>query len=246
MPALSAWLLHAIRSQLSRPSEGLVSNYNLTIFLLVAEVRPMSHLLKLIQQRTVFLQRKVSLEHMQDLTHPVGMKLDDLSMRLEEMEAAVANGIAAKKPQAGDTVEDASAKATTHAVAEIKRTLQPELDALGRAMRRYEKKSTISAVQIEARLQDLESRLGDVVVLAAAAQRSAQGQPKKYYLTMLNWISACVVVPIEIAQSVLSLPGRIVSQVLGVGRSKRSKDGKAPRRQGKPQPRLDRDKRLKA
>ncbi|KAK2679852.1 hypothetical protein RAB80_005033 [Fusarium oxysporum f. sp. vasinfectum] len=39
LPLLGAYLLHAIRSQLSRPSEGLVSNYNLTIFLLVAELR---------------------------------------------------------------------------------------------------------------------------------------------------------------------------------------------------------------
>ncbi|KAG9920310.1 hypothetical protein KCU98_g22357, partial [Aureobasidium melanogenum] len=33
-PACAAYLLHVIRGQLSRPSEGLVSDYNLTIFLL--------------------------------------------------------------------------------------------------------------------------------------------------------------------------------------------------------------------
>ena len=38
-PLLGAYLLHTIRSQLSRPSEGLVSNYNLTIFLLASELR---------------------------------------------------------------------------------------------------------------------------------------------------------------------------------------------------------------
>ena len=35
-PLLGAYLLHTIRSQLSRPSEGLVSDYNLTIFLLAS------------------------------------------------------------------------------------------------------------------------------------------------------------------------------------------------------------------
>ena len=59
-PLLAAYLLHAIRSQLSRPSEGLISNYNLTIFVLASELRPMAHLVKLIQARTLHLQRVVN------------------------------------------------------------------------------------------------------------------------------------------------------------------------------------------
>ena len=45
---LGAYLLHTIRGQLTRPSEGLVSDYNLTIFLCAAEIRPVSHLIKMI------------------------------------------------------------------------------------------------------------------------------------------------------------------------------------------------------
>ncbi|KLU87479.1 hypothetical protein MAPG_06479 [Magnaporthiopsis poae ATCC 64411] len=58
-PVVGASILHGIRTQLSRPSEGLVSNYNLTVFLLAAEIRPVRHLMCLVQARTIHLQRVV-------------------------------------------------------------------------------------------------------------------------------------------------------------------------------------------
>ncbi|ETN40646.1 uncharacterized protein HMPREF1541_04925 [Cyphellophora europaea CBS 101466] len=251
-PALAAWLLHAIRSQLSRPSEGLVSNYNLTIFLLVAEIRPMSHLIKMIQRRTLFLQRRVNLETLQDSSHPVGPHMDNLLDRIVELEAHVADNIAAQEAPPTHSPEQTVARASAQAIADVRKIVQPELDALGRAMRRYEKKSTVSAVQIEARLQELEVRVGDVVVLAAAAQRSAEKQPMKYYLVVVNWLCAAIVIPLEAAKAVLLLPSRLYSQLISaispyvpwVGRPRRSREGKAPRRVTKA-PSHDRDKRAK-
>ncbi|CAK7217154.1 hypothetical protein SCUCBS95973_003046 [Sporothrix curviconia] len=58
-PVLGAFLLHALRSQLTRPSEGLISDFNLTVFILAAEVRPLRHFLQLVQARTLHLQRVV-------------------------------------------------------------------------------------------------------------------------------------------------------------------------------------------
>ncbi|KIH92922.1 hypothetical protein SPBR_02454 [Sporothrix brasiliensis 5110] len=49
-PIAGAYLLHALRSQLTRPSEGLVSNFNLAVFILAAE---------LVKSRTLHLQRIV-------------------------------------------------------------------------------------------------------------------------------------------------------------------------------------------
>lgn len=252
-PGLAAWLLHAIRAQLSRPSEGLVSNYNLTIFLLVAEIRPMSHLIKMIQSRTLFLQRKVNLEMYQDNSHPVTHQVDDLLVRIQELESHVADGIAARESQPNDSAEKTVAKASAQAISNMKKVLQPELDALSRAMRRYEKKSTITAVQIEARLQDLEVRVGDVVVLAAAAQRSADRQPMRYYLVVANWLCAAIVVPVESIRAVLSLPSKIFIQLVatvtryipGTSRPKRTRDAKTPRRATKSQSH-EREKRTKA
>ncbi|CAK7203543.1 hypothetical protein SEUCBS139899_006277 [Sporothrix eucalyptigena] len=58
-PVVGAYLLHALRGQLTRPSEGLISDFNLTVFILAAEVRPLRHFLQLVQARTLHLQRIV-------------------------------------------------------------------------------------------------------------------------------------------------------------------------------------------
>ena len=251
-PVLAAWLLHGIRSQLSRPSEGLVSNYNLTIFLLVAEIRPLSHLIKMIQKRTLFLQKRINLETLQDPIKGDQTKVDDLLTRIEELEAHVADGIALKDKGKAESPDMVVAKASSQATTEIRKSMQPELEALNRAMRRYEKRSTISAVQHEARMQELETRVRDVVVLAAAAQRNADQQPRNYILILTNWLCALVVVPVGYLKVLLSLPYRFLSLALAWPKrffdsltgSKRPRDAKGARRTLKTQPQ-EREKRIR-
>ena len=52
--------------------------------------------------------------------------------------------------------------------------IQPELDALNRAVRRYEKKATVLALQTEARLGAVDTRLDDAIALAAAAAKAGR------------------------------------------------------------------------
>lgn len=254
-PVLAAWLLHGIRSQLTRPSEGLVSNYNLTIFILVAEIRPLSHLIKMIQRRTLFLQRKVIVELLAEAKSGDGQQLKDVSSRLEELEAHVADRIAGSAAEQTPVSSDAVvAKASSAAAADVKKAIQPELDALNRAMRRYEKRTTISAVQFEARLQDLEARLHDVVSLAAAAQRNADRKSDKYAVTLANWMSALVVVPTQYVLYLLSVPGRLVTRmmaipkryIVGPPKSQTSKEGRPPRRSAQQPRQNDRERRPKS
>lgn len=244
---MAAWLLHGIRSQLSRPSEGLVSNYNLMIFILVAEIRPVSHLIKLVQRRTLFLQRRVNADALKETSRADGHQLRDVTRRLEELEAHIADRIAGSGAQENEQGSDAlAAKASTLATSEVKKTVQPELDALNRAMRRYEKRTTISSVQIEARLQDLEMRLHDVVSLAAAAQRNADRKPDNYTVILTNWVCGMVVIPVQYLLYISSFPSKMINSVLAIpkqylnrgggGGSKLQssgvKEGKAPRRGG--------------
>ena len=207
-PAIGAWLLHAIRGQLSRPSEGLVSNYNLTVFLLASEIRPVSHLVKLIQARTLLLQRVVNANAADNDQKLDSGQLTDMSKRVEELEAHVADSVESSGKKAAITTDITTAKVAAQAVSETRKALQPELDALNRAVRRYEKRTTISSLQTEARLQDLESRLKDVVVLAAAAQRNAENHPRKLMLIQLNWMCALVVVPVQFVWFLVHLPVR--------------------------------------
>ncbi|KAJ9612149.1 hypothetical protein H2200_003746 [Cladophialophora chaetospira] len=218
-PLIAAWLLHSIRSQLSRPSEGLVSNYNLSIFVLVAEIRPMSHLIKMTQRRTLFLQRRANMDFLKESSRVDSQQFLDIAHRLDELEAHVADRAAnssAKPKEEEVNGEVIVAKASATATSEVKRSVQPELDALNRAMRRYEKRSTISSVQIEARLQDLETRLNDVVSLAAAAQRNVDRIPNNYIVILTNWACAVVVVPVQYMIYLATLPSKAFASLLAV------------------------------
>ncbi|RMD41404.1 hypothetical protein DV735_g3748, partial [Chaetothyriales sp. CBS 134920] len=252
-PALATWLLHAIRSQLSRPSEGLVSNYNLTIFLLVSEIRPLSHLIKLMQRRMLFLQRTVNADCLHVGAQTKDLVLTDLTTRVDELEKHLAERIDnSTGDKSTDTPDSIISKASNQALSDIKGNIQPELDALGRAMRRYEKRATISAVQFDARLKELEASLRDVVVLAAAAQRNVEQQQTNYVYLLANWTCAMVVVPVQTLLAFLILPQKVASAVLsqlwqlipGLPKSKKSKETKIVRRPSRLSAQ-DRDKRGK-
>ncbi|WEW56428.1 hypothetical protein PRK78_001871 [Emydomyces testavorans] len=156
-PVLGSWLLHAIRSQLSRPSEGLISNYNLTIFLFAAEIRPFSHLLKLVQARTLYLQQVVR-SASQKNENVDANKVLDLARRLNELETHVAGHVTRETGQIllenGRNLE----QKVRHIVQTCK-VMQGDIEALNRAVRKYEKRLTISSLETDARIDDLESRV---------------------------------------------------------------------------------------
>ncbi|CAG8899661.1 unnamed protein product [Penicillium egyptiacum] len=217
-PVIGTCLLHGIRSSLSRPSEGLVSNYNLTIFLLASEVRPVAHLLRLIQKRTLHLQRIVS-----SSTDPIitPTTLQDLTKRLEELETHVAETATArlatkqtdKDPPLSpkEQEQQTSQSLVAGAVLETRKAIQPDIEALNRAVRRYEKRSALFSLQTDQRFVRLETQSGDAIALAAAAKRSAESRCPNYALVLLDWACACIVVPAQIVLSVGSLPGHAVS-----------------------------------
>ena len=210
-PICGAWLLHTIRFQLSRPSEGLVSDYNLSIFLLAAEIRPLSHILTLIQSRTMYLQRIVA-------ANPHAPQPGDASMpqevlaRLDELESHAASAVTEAKNKA----EEAKAPQIT---AEVRRSIQPELDALNRAVRRYEKRATVFNMQIEAQLQDLDKRTRDALSLAAAAERGRKGSAA----LLMDFLAALLVVPAQtvfaFSTAVLEVPKVAVEYTFGFVKS---------------------------
>lgn len=206
---IGAWLLHTIRSQLSRPSEGLVSNYNLTIFLLAAEVRPLAHLTKLVQARTLYLQRSLNPSAVNGSISPDPQKIQDLSSRLDDLEAHIAASVATSANAKNSPPVSSSNIAQIQA--EVRKSLQPDLDALNRAVRRYEKRATLLSMQTESRLQDLESRMADAITLAAAAERSNAQKPKySSALTLLDWICATIVLPVQTIGMCITFPAQVV------------------------------------
>lgn len=121
-PIIGAYLLHALRYQLTRPSEGLVSNFNLAVFILAAEVRPLSHFLQLVQARTLHLQRIVHAnpyreeeeryrERREQEEHEQNQQLADLMHRFESLEQQTAAAVAAAT--AASTAVATSSKSTS-------------------------------------------------------------------------------------------------------------------------------------
>lgn len=157
-PLVGAYLLHTLRGQL-KVTEGLVSDYNLTIFVMMAELRPIARLMKMQEERMFHLQRIVKTDP-QDSLDPNDAQA--LAQRLSELEDRVSG------PTTNDDLE------TSRVAAEVQQGLQNQLDAITRAIRRYEKRSASHTIQIEARFQEVDLRLRDALSLAAAAARTGQ------------------------------------------------------------------------
>ncbi|QSZ30547.1 hypothetical protein DSL72_000101 [Monilinia vaccinii-corymbosi] len=208
-PIVGAYILHSIRSQLSRPSEGLVSNYNLTIFLLASELRPMAHLVRLLRARTLHLQRIVNSNPYDGSNGKTSDDTRDLIRRLEELETRALN----VEPSTGSSPEPVlNGKQSAILTTEVRRTMQPDLEALNRAVRRYEKRATLQTFQTESRLLDLEARLNDAISLAAAAANNSQ--KRGTFGMVFDWISSAMTLPLQAFGAISSLPFKTLLAVV--------------------------------
>jgi hypothetical protein len=202
-PLAVAYLLHTIRPYLSRPSGGVVSNSNLTLFVLAAEVRPFLHLSNLVEARTIRLQQAVNSFPLAENEYNQE-QIDVLTRRIEEIEmrsgASLTSSEKDKKEHSDPVIEK-----------NVRQSLQPQLDALNRAVRRYEKRATTQSMVTEARLQDLELRLKDALSLAAAASRSYQNPGLIGY--MFERVSALIMAPLEALSALLLWPFHVAGEL---------------------------------
>jgi len=199
-PALAAYLLHVIRAQLSRPSTSLVSDYNLSIFLLAAEIRPVRQLVRLVANRTLHLQRAVT-----RLEDPYSGVTRDQSIvnslvdRVTELEARLA-----EHQVIPPTVNLAHKADVSDLSVEMRKRYEPRLEGLERAVRRYEKRSTTLAMSIEQRLNSLDTRLQDALSLAAAAAK--QSQKRGFVGHILETVGNIIAVPLKISWMISIYP----------------------------------------
>ncbi|KAK6950011.1 hypothetical protein Daesc_008334 [Daldinia eschscholtzii] len=223
-PMLGAYLLHTIRGQLTRRSEGLVSDYNLTIFLCAAEIRPVSHLIRMLQNRTLRIQQIVA-KNPHEKRSVTMEEFEALSARLDELEA---QGITSDTiPNATVRPDVPQPKAIQTAVAqEVRSSIQPELDALNRAMRRYEKKLTLLACQTDNRIEYVDYRLNDAIALAAVAAKNSNAQ-RNLSGWLVDKTIALITFPFHTLVAVSTFPFRTVSTMLS--RKSRSSSEKTQR-----------------
>ncbi|KAI4915384.1 uncharacterized protein J4E92_009338 [Alternaria infectoria] len=216
-PLLGALLMHTIRGQLMR-AEGIVSDANLSIFLLIAEIPPVNRLIKMRTERILHLQRIVR----EAPREPVrSADTQQLSQRISELEGRLDS-----PPSANNNEVDVEKLS-----AEVRQTTQLQLDALNRAVRRYEKRHMAQSLQIEARFQDLEARLGDTLALAAAAARTGQ-RPGVIAMT-LSWIAGTISYMLQMTWDIAMYPFRTAAVAVSVAKSLFVRDERQAKRRAK-------------
>jgi hypothetical protein len=216
-PLLAAYLVHHVRSQLTRMrGKGIFNDLNLAIFILVAEMRPVSRLVRMQKERTLHLQRVVRAEHQE---RPQSAGAEEVAQRLAELEARFDG------PMHNSNVD------VMKVSADVRQSMQHQLDALNRAVRKYEKRHMAQSIQIEARFQEIDVRLKDTLSLAAAAARTGQ-KPGIISMT-ISWIAGLLSYCLQLAWDIVLYPFRTASVLVAVVRSWVLKDGRQPRKKAK-------------
>lgn len=201
-PVGGAIILHTIRSQLNRPSEGLVANSSLTLFVAVAEFRPLSHVLNL---KTAHLARMQRLRDPENRLRPDTTGLQDLIRRVTDLEARIAEPLR--------VVSDSESKMN----AMVHQNLQSQLDALYRAVRRYEKRHATFEKRTEDRFKALEAEVKDALALAAAAART--GQQPGLVSQALTWLISLGWNAFNAGWAILTYPWRLTGYMASEARS---------------------------
>ncbi|KAK9387998.1 hypothetical protein V1515DRAFT_453987 [Lipomyces mesembrius] len=210
-PILGGFLLHYLRGSLTSESAGgLVSNFNITLFVLTACVRGALILAELVKRRTL---------HLTDVARAKPRS------RVEELECQVQfleDEIRRLEGVIGSTAKEAG---------EI---LRPDVTALTRAMRRYEKNQAMQSQEFVAQIQELEKEIRRNAVkgrtlaeysvnnmyggnfagkpLASPGVTTAVSPPRRKY-SLWTGIYACAAwwlsVPWKTVKSMLRLPIKI-------------------------------------
>jgi hypothetical protein len=225
-PLVSAWLLDVMRANLSRPSDGLVANTNLWIFLMLAELKPVSHILKLVQARTLHLQRVVAAESLP--LHERPSRILELAKRLDMIEAQLAVSEQPTSPkdkgkQSQDTQNQGLDFSKPQIVAEVLNRIQPDMDSLNRALQQQENRRKKLSTSTDQRLRDLETRLAAMHsdVRRLRSRPADVGAPSSLPRPV-HWIPSIITLPVQLLWSVIRFPMRTAAWCLrGLGRALR-------------------------
>jgi len=144
-----------------------------------------------------------------------------LSSRLADLESL------AEEPAHNKDIDPIKMGAT------VRQSIQPQLDALNRAVRRYEKRQAAQSMQTEARFQELDHRLKDALALAAAAART--GQRPGAISMALAWFANIVNYTIQTSWAIATSPFRTAAVVVSKVQAWFVNQDREPRRRVKGQ-----------
>lgn len=208
-PPLAAYVLHRIRQYLDRPSGTPVANAPLTLFVLGAEILPIRRIAEMTLARTLHLQKIVlSYDSLEDAKRrerreALNNRLDEMAQRIKVLEGRI---VASSSTPADTKQPDVSL-----ASEQLRLNHQNQLDALNRAVRRYEKRALTQSIMVEARLKNLEARINDALTLSAAASR--RSQKPSVISFVLDTTASLFMLPLIAVRSLFSWPIEICSNI---------------------------------
>ncbi|BFZ53041.1 hypothetical protein PYCC9005_000064 [Savitreella phatthalungensis] len=233
-PVLGALLLNYVRSVMARPANGLISNFNIGIFVLSAEIRPIRLTYYYLVHRSDEFQKQLvdapesRYEAMSSVVLSLQEEVGRLKMELERQAISAAGQEARQRRPSASVKQGATAALPDkeQIAAAASAAAQGEVDALKRALRRYERHDQQLKDQWERRLQDIETTLirqRDLVDSPINTRRvsfegiprtsaaSTSGSTKRGAIgTVVHALISVVKLPARLVWTVISLPARVV------------------------------------
>jgi hypothetical protein len=182
-------------------------------------------MIKLFQSRTLHLQRVVHANPYGQSLAKGGPGMEEILMRLQKLESMPSAEEALQHKKSEN--EASKPKQGADIARDVRNTIQPELDALNRAVRRYEKKATLLQIQTESRFAALDARLEDAIALAAAAAKNSVHQ-KNIIMWTLESAVTLVLLPFQAITHIILLPLKTLLAIV-TGRKQRT----TPTQQGR-------------
>lgn len=134
-PAIAGYTLQYSRYLLSSVDK-YISAFNVTVFILAASIRPLSHALTLLSERTLYLQSEMLVSETQ--VEQLQTKVDILEKELDSLRRAYAT-----KKDLGQVAED----------------INPALQQLSKSLRRFEKRESVLKQWTEEQFSNIDFKV---------------------------------------------------------------------------------------
>lgn len=184
-PLLGAVLLNYVRASMARPANGLITNFNITVFVLAAELRPLKVAVKFLTDRSSSLQ--------EELVDVAPGRYDELATKLSKVEQELSEIMATN-------TSSPRSNSSEHGV--VDGTL--DLDQIKNALRRFERHEAQIKQHYDDKLYTLERRLAD---LANRPQVVSGGGSGAVYL------ESALLFPVRLGWSLVTLPFKSLGYV---------------------------------
>lgn len=187
-PLLGAALLNYVRSTMARPANGLITNFNITVFVLAAELRPLRIAFEYLTKRSSNLQ--------EELTDVVPARYEAMQHRLEELANDLHN------VRTSFTMNDASLELNSHHKTSFKD--DSEIGQLKYALKKFEKYEANAKHELESKIYTLERRLADLSARTQPVSASAS--------TLMHILLDLLLLPVQLLWKAITLPLRLVER----------------------------------